>query len=231
MLGNPSEGTFFLDELASMHPSVQAKLLKAIEEKKIRGVKDLSIDIRVLAATSEPLERLIEEGKFREDLYYRLNVISIELPPLRERGDDILLLAEHFIEQFNKEFKFRVSGLSEEAEDMLMLHDWPGNVRELRNVIERAVLLKKSGEIDTHHLTLIPSSLDVSKSPQNLEHRVYIPEGGIDFEQLEKKYLETALKRTQGKKSKAAKLLGMSRSTFRYRLKKFFGEDENTLEL
>lgn len=231
MLGNPSEGTFFLDELASMHPSVQAKLLKAIEEKKIRGVKDLSIDIRVLAATSEPLERLIEEGKFREDLYYRLNVISIELPPLRERGDDILLLAEHFIEQFNKEFKFRVSGLSEEAEDMLMLHDWPGNVRELRNVIERAVLLKKSGEIDTHHLTLIPSSLDVSKSPQNLEHRVYIPEGGIDFEQLEKKYLETALKRTQGNKSKAAKLLGMRRSTFRYRLKKFFGEDENTLEL
>lgn len=229
-----SGGTFFLDELASMHPSVQVKLLKAIEEKKIRrvgGVKDIPVDVRIIASTSHALEELIEEGTFREDLYYRLNVISIELPPLRERGDDILLLAEHFIEQFNEEFNYDVKGLTGEATKVLLQHDWPGNVRELRNLIERAVLLKKSGEIDTHHLTLIPSSLDIAKNPQTLERRVYIPEGGIDFEQLEKKYLETALKRTHGNKSKAAKLLGMSRSTFRYRLKKFFGPNQNEIDL
>jgi len=221
-------GTFFLDELASMHPNIQVKLLKAIEEKRIRrvgGVKDIPIDVRVLASTSQSLEELIDAGKFREDLYYRLNVISVELPPLRERGDDIILLTEHFIEQFNDDFNYEVNGITEDATDILMEHDWPGNVRELRNLIERAVLLKKSGEIDTHHLTLIPSSLDAARNPQKMEHRVFIPEGGIDFDALEKKYLEAALKRTHGNKSKAAKLLGMSRSTFRYRLKKFFGEE------
>ncbi|MCF7804098.1 MAG: sigma-54 dependent transcriptional regulator [Candidatus Marinimicrobia bacterium] len=225
-----SGGTFFLDEIASMDLSLQVKLLKAIEEKKIRrvgGVKDISIDIRVLAATSRPLEDLIAEGKFREDLYYRLNVISIEMPPLRNRGEDIKLLTHHFIDQFNEEFKYRVTGISDAAEHLLIQHDWPGNVRELRNVIERAVLLKKSGVIDTHHLFLVPSSLGKPAPSDDQEKRsngVYIPEEGIDLEsketELTRRYIEAALEKTDGNKSQAARLLGISRGSLRYRMEK-----------
>jgi len=222
-------GTFFLDEIAGMDLSLQVKLLKAIEEKKIRrvgGVKDLPIDVRILAATSQPLEQLIEEGKFREDLYYRLNVISIEMPPLRQRAEDIVILADHFIDQFNEEFTFRVSGLSAEAEQMLLQHDWPGNVRELRNVVERAVLLKKSGVIDAHHLFLVPNSSGKTPSLSESEpNGIHIPDGGVDLNKLEReytrKYMEAALDKAGGNKSKAAKLLGMSRGSFRYRIKKY----------
>jgi len=219
-------GAFFLDEIASMALALQVKLLKAIEEKKIRrvgGIRDIPIDIRIIASTSVPLEQLIEEGQFREDLYYRLNVLTIELPPLRTRGEDILLLAREFIEKFNVEFNFDVSGLTVDASELLMAHTWPGNVRELRNVIERAVLLKKTGEIDAHHLFLVPNSQQLSDMGEDLVRTVFIPDQGIDFEDIEKKYVEAALKKAEGNISRAARLLGMSRGAFRYRLEKYIG--------
>ncbi len=219
-----SGGTFFLDEIASMDMGLQVKLLKAIEEKKVRrvgGVKDIPVDIRVIASSNKPLEELIEKGLFREDLYYRLNVITVVLPPLKDRGSDILILANHFIEKFNEDFKCNVSGITEEAQKLLLNQEWPGNVRELRNIIERAVLLKKSGEIDTHHLFLAPAHIHNSRSISLEDTRIFIPDDGIDFEDLEQKYLEAALKKAEGNKSKAAKLLGMSRNTFRYRLEKY----------
>ena len=226
-----SGGTFFLDEIASMDLSLQVKLLKAIEEKKIRrvgGIKDITIDIRVLAATSKSLEDLIEQDQFREDLYYRLNVISINMPPLRDRGDDIKLLAHHFIEQFNEEFSFHVSGVSKEAEAMLMRHDWPGNVRELRNVIERAVLLKKSGLIDVHHLFLVPNAFDrIMGEDKNSgpNHLFNIPDEGINLEKVERDffvtYLNAALEKAGGNKAKAARLLGISRGSLRYKMKQY----------
>jgi len=223
-------GAFFLDEIASMALSLQVKLLKAIEEKKIRrvgGIRDIPIDIRVIASTSTPLEELIQEGKFREDLYYRLNVLTIELPPLRERGDDILLLAEQFIEKFNAEFNYEITGLTSDASDVLMSHDWPGNVRELRNVIERSVLLKKTGEIDAHHLFLVPNSYNI-REVKNDPGSVHIPDEGIDLDEIEERYIKAALVKAKGNKSHAARLLGMSRGAFRYRCNKM-NEDENDI--
>ncbi len=222
-------GTFFLDELAGMGMELQVKLLKAIEEKNIRrvgGIKDIPVDMRILASSRVPMEQLIQEGRLRKDLYYRLNVITINLPPLRERGDDILLLARHFIKRFNNDLNLEVTGLTEDAQAMLMSHDWPGNVRELRNVIERAVLLKKYGKIDSHHLMLTPSALDHEMTYFGTEDYVHIPEHGIDFEMLERNYLVTALRRARGNKSKAAELLGMNRGAYRYRLDKYFDEDD-----
>ncbi|HKJ68826.1 MAG TPA: sigma-54 dependent transcriptional regulator [bacterium] len=221
-------GAFFLDEIASMDLALQVKLLKAIEEKKIRrvgGIRDIPIDIRVIASTSIPLENLIEQGKFREDLYYRLNVLTIELPPLRKRGEDILLLAKQFIEKFNIEFNYDISGLSDQAAETLIRHNWPGNVRELRNVIERAVLLKKYGEIDSHHLFLIPNSTNTSDVGEAGAGNVHIPDEGIDLDKIEKEYIKAALDKANGNKSRAARLLGMSRGAFRYRCLKLEGAD------
>ncbi|MCF7804099.1 MAG: sigma-54 dependent transcriptional regulator [Candidatus Marinimicrobia bacterium] len=222
-------GTLFLDEVGGLSLKNQAKILKVMEEKSFRrigGEKKIPLDVRIIASTSESLESLAEQGQMLESLYYGLNVISITVPPLRDRGDDVLLLADFFIDEFNREFNFNVTGITPEAQSLLKKHDWPGNVRELRNIIERSVLLKKTGDIDTHHLTLIPSSLRNNGPQSESGLHIYLPEDGIDFEALEKKYLETALKRTNGNKSKAARLLGMSRSTFRYRIEKFFTDAE-----
>ena len=218
-----SGGTLFLDEIARMDLSLQVKLLKAIEEKKIRrvgGIKDIPVDIRVIASSNQPLEQLIEERRFREDLYYRLNVITIEMPGLNERGNDIILLAEHFIEKFNADFKFNVTGMTEDAADLLMQQEWPGNVRELRNIIERAVLLKKSGEIDTHHLFLAPAAVYSDNRNERVTGEIHLPDEGINFEELEFQYIQAALNKADGNKTQAARLLGMSRGAFRYRLEK-----------
>ena len=220
-------GTFFLDEIGSMSMGLQVKLLKALEEKKIRrvgGVKDIVTNTRTIASTNQPLEQLIESGNFREDLYYRLNVISIEIPPLRKRGEDILLLAEHFIKKYNEDLKYDVSGLTRAAKEMLMSYKWPGNVRELRNVIERAVLMKKTGEIDQHHLFITPNNLTDVDNSLFPSMDVAIPDEGVNFEDIEKRYIKAALDKAKGNKSKAATLLGMSRATFRYRYEKFFQE-------
>jgi DNA-binding NtrC family response regulator len=146
------------------------------------------------------------------------------MPGLNERDNDIILLAEHFIEKFNADFKFNVTGMTNDAAELLMQQEWPGNVRELRNIIERAVLLKKSGEIDTHHLFLVPASMDSEAQNERMSGDIHLPDEGINFEELERKYIQAALSKAGGNKSRAARLLGMSRGAFRYRLEKLAEE-------
>ena len=220
-------GTFFLDEIAGMGMAFQAKLLKAIEEKKIRrigGLVDIPVDVRIISASSRHLEDLVRENRFREDLYYRLQVLSIDLPPLRNRGDDILLLADHFLSKFNGELNGDVSGFTDAAKNLLLEYAWPGNVRELRNFVERAVLQKRSGYVDRHHVIMFLRGAESQFNRLNGHQRIYIPEAGVNLDHIIRDYLEAALRKAGGNKTRAAQLLGISRSTLRYKLRKY-GED------
>jgi DNA-binding NtrC family response regulator len=217
-------GTVFLDEIADMKPSTQAKLLKVIENKtfkRIGGIKDVSVDLRIVAATNKTLSEEVRKGNFREDLYYRLKVIPVVLPPLRERGEDILLLAKYFIEDFNREFKKNVKKISKETGESFLGYAWPGNVRELRNVIERAMILENDEYILPEHL---PSELlskereatrDIETGP------IKIPPGGVDIEEIEKELIRQALEQAKWNQTKAAKLLNLTRDALRYRMQKF----------
>jgi DNA-binding NtrC family response regulator len=216
------DGTVFLDEVAETVPSFQAKLLRFLEEKAFRrlgSTSDIKVDVRVIAATNQDLEKTVRDGKFREDLYYRLNVLRIEMPPLRERGSDIVLLAEHYIRVFSQEFRRPVRRLSAAAEQALLAYSWPGNVRELRNLIERAVLLAESEDLepsdfDTAHTLRGPAEARASGG-------IELPEQGLDIEEVEKKLVVLALERTRGNQTKAAALLGLHRDQIRYRIEKF----------
>ncbi len=217
-------GSIFLDEIGDMKLHTQAKLLKVLETKsfkRIGGVKDISVDVRIIAATNKNLEEEVKKGNFREDLYYRLKVIPIHLPPLRERGDDILLLAKYFIDMYNREFKKSVKGLSKEVERLFLSYAWPGNVRELKNVIERVMILENTDYIKPEHL---PPEIH---NPGEVQKRnvsaleIDIPAGGLDIEEVEKKLIERALEVTKGNQSKAARLLNLSRDAFRYRMQKY----------
>lgn len=220
-------GTFFLDEVGDLSLRLQIKLVKAIEEKTFRrvgGTKDITVSMRIMAATNKNLEVEMEKGNFRRDLYYRLNVISVTLPPLRQRGEDILLLARHFIDNFNREHNCQVQGLSPEAERILLEYPWPGNVRELKNAIERAIILGNSELIQPEHLTLgaghvvknFPIKIEVE---QNIQ--VNIPPQGISLDDIEKRVIKEALKLARGNVSQAARLLRISRETIRYRIQKY----------
>lgn len=216
-------GTIFLDEIGDMKPSTQAKLLKVIENKtfkRIGGVKDVSVDIRVIASTNKHILDAVKNGTFREDLYYRLNVIPIHLPPLRERKEDILILAKFFIDEFNREFKKEVKGISEETEKAFLRYSWPGNIRELKNVIERAMILENEAYILPAHLPveLLKNDLQARSMPGS---QVSIPAGGIDIEQFEKELIRQALEITKWNQTKAAKLLNLTRDALRYRMQKF----------
>ncbi len=214
------EGTVFLDEVAETLPTFQAKLLRFLEEKSFRrlgGTTDLKVDVRVIAATNQELEKTIREGKFREDLYYRLNVLRIEVPPLRVRGRDIILLATHYIREFSREFRRPVSRLAPEAEAALLAYQWPGNVRELRNLIERAVLLADSD-------TLQPADFETVHTMRSVPQPgtgIALPEGGLDIEDVERQLVVMALERTRGNQTRAAALLGLHRDQIRYRIEKF----------
>jgi two-component system response regulator AtoC len=216
-------GAVFLDEIGDMPPALQAKLLRFLEERKFRrvgGTKEISVDVRVMAATNRDIEKAIEEGKFRRDLMYRLNVVAIVLPPLRARGDDMRLLAQHFVARFTREFKKPVTRISEAVYEKMYNYSWPGNVRELRNVIERAMLLCKGDE-------LTPDDIVLGRAEQqpwvwDLEHFA-LPPNGFDFDKLralERQLLCQALARTNNNQSRAAKLLNLSRDRLRYRLQK-----------
>lgn len=216
-------GTVYLDEIGDMPPALQAKLLRFLEERMFRrvgGTRELSVDVRVIAATNRDIDDAIEKGVFRRDLMYRLNVVTIYLPPLRARGDDIRLLAQHFVQRFAGEFKKPVHAISDKAYELLFGYGWPGNVRELRNVIERAVLLCKGERIEAEDIVLGRSE---SKPWQwDIEH-IDLPPHGFDFEKLrrlEKHLLAQALERTSNNQSQAAKLLNLSRDRLRYRLQK-----------
>lgn len=211
-------GTVFLDEIGDMSPGLQAKLLRFLEEKAFRrvgGTEDLRVDVRIIAATNRDLEEQIKKGTFREDLYYRLNVIPIDIPPLRDRPEDIMGLVEHFIAQFNEEFHKEVRGLSSEARSVLQMYPWPGNVREVRNVIERAILLCSGDEIQAEDLL-------IRGAPCRFEAKgILLPEEGVRLEDVEKSLVRQALERTGGNQSRAAKLLGLSRDQVRYRMKQY----------
>jgi two-component system, NtrC family, response regulator AtoC len=221
-------GTLFLDEIGDMDLSMQAKLLRVLEEKNFRrvgGVKDIKVDVRVISATNQDLATAMNSGKFRRDLYYRLQVVPINLPPLRERGRDVLSLARHFMEHFNRECHKSVQGLSRETEQVLLSYGWPGNVRELKNVIERAMIFEVEAEILPEHL---PQELvDAQSPPAQLTGAVIsldclvIPDTGISIEDVEHALVKKALEMANDNQTRAAQLLKMPRDAFRRRMKRF----------
>jgi DNA-binding NtrC family response regulator len=216
-------GTIFLDEIGEMELSLQAKLLRVLEEgtfRRVGGLKDIPIDARVIAASNKDLKNTGEEGNFRLDLYYRLAVIQIDIPPLRERGDDVLLLAQHYIDRANQKRRGdKLSGLSPEVAGIFKNYRWTGNVRELRNVIERASILEHDESVTTAHL---PADMVKSSSPPPGESSVgfELPPEGIPLETVEIELAKQAMSRTGGNLTKAAKLLDISRDQLRYKLKK-----------
>ena len=214
-------GTIFLDEIGEMSPVTQAKLLRALENrtfKRVGGVTNLQLDAGIIAATNRDLAAEVKEGRFREDLYFRLNVIVVEVPPLRERREDIALLVEHFIERFNREFRRDVRAVSAEALGLLEGYAWPGNVRELRNVIERVVILEGREVLEADQL---PAEIRYGRaSGRGAGAPFVLPEEGVNLDELERSLLQQAIDRTGGNQSAAARLLGISRYALRYRLEK-----------
>ncbi len=213
-------GTVFLDEVGDMPPVLQAKLLHFLESRRFRrvgGVQEIAVDVRVIAATNRDLEKAIEEGTFRADLMFRLNVVPIFLPPLRERGDDVRLLARHFADRFAREFRKPLNDIDEQAYARLQGYHWPGNVREMRNVMERAVLLTKGKTITAEDIVL--GRAEQARTGEDLLG-FKLPPNGIDFHTLENQLLKQALARANNNQTKAAKLLNLTRDTFRYRLEK-----------
>ncbi len=216
-------GTVFLDEIADMKLSTQSKLLKIIENKvfkRIGGVKDISVDLRIIAATNKNLAEEVRNDNFREDLYYRLKVIPVMLPALRERRDDILLLAKYFVEEFNREFKKNVKGISKETAKAFANYHWPGNVRELRNVIERAMILENEDYILPEHLPVEILSFDSKRSAAEAAP-ISIPPGGLDIEEVERELIKQALDLAKWNQTRAARLLNLTRDALRYRMQKF----------
>jgi len=211
-------GTLFLDEIGHVGGAVQAKLLKAIEDKTVRrigSVRDRHSDVWVIAATNRDLAEAVRRGEFREDLYHRLRVVEIHVPPLREREDDVLELADHFLAIHAARYGVPVPSLSDEARDALRAYRWPGNVRELANVLERAVLLSEQSVLQSKDLALLPAR----DTPT--EFQVVFPPGGLVWTEVEKSLVEQALKQSGGNQVRAAKLLGMSRDALRYRMEKY----------
>src|SRR4051812_8621849 len=217
-------GTLFLDEIGEMSMLMQVKLLRVLQERRFRrvgGVEELESAMRVIAATNQDVSRMVAEGKFREDLFYRINVIPVHLPPLRERGEDIPLLAEYFLGKYRDQMGKNISTLSKDAMDLLEAYEWPGNIRELENVIERAVALEKSAAILPESL---PDSI-VKRVPRGPALAGALPEAGFDMEEhvkgLEREYIAQALQRAGGVQVRAAEMLGMSFRSFRYYAKKY----------
>ncbi len=217
-------GTLFLDEIAELSLNLQSKLLRVLQDKEVRriGGKDtIKVDLRIIAATNKDLSEEVEKGKFREDLYYRLKVITVQIPLLRERKEDIPELVRFFIEKYSKEFGKRVLGIDEKALQALFNYHWPGNIRQLETVIERAIIICEGENIT---LKDIQDELKITY-PKNVLH-IDIPDEGLNYEELEKEILKKALIKSNFVIAKAARLLGMSYKTFWYRLEKF-GLSEN----
>ncbi len=215
-------GTVFMDEIGDVPLSVQSKILRVLEEKtfkRIGGTVDIQVDVRVIVATNKDLEEMVHTGTFREDLFYRLNVVPIVLPPLRERYGDIPLLAEHFLNLFNKEFRRNRKIFSNEAMEKLLSYHWPGNIRELRNVIERAVLLGKDDTIQADEIILGRVSFGGVRTTNN--EIVLLPPSGCPLEDVEKSLIRQALERTNWNLTRAGALLNISRDQVRYKAEKY----------
>ncbi len=241
-------GTLFLDEIGELSPLLQAKLLRVLEDQVIRrvgGVRDMQVDVRVMAASNRDLEKAVRENQFRQDLYYRLAIIAIFIPPLRDRKEDVLPLVDFFIERYNRKFKKSVRGITEETRRLLLGHTWPGNVRELKNSIERAMILEDEPLLRPAYLPFSVAESGgrtvfertSSDGGQQLANgrslpRLYIPEGGTSLEEMERSMVELAMRQASGNQTHAAKLLDISRDALRYKLKKFglvHAEDEEAL--
>ncbi|MBN2706506.1 MAG: sigma-54-dependent Fis family transcriptional regulator [Deltaproteobacteria bacterium] len=243
-------GTVFLDEIGDMPLAMQGKILKAIENKRYRrlgGDRDIDVNVRIVAATNRDLKGMVESGKFRADLYYRLNVMTINLPALKERCEDIPHLARHFIDLFNKEYNREIQDISPEAMELMLAYSWPGNVRELKNTLERAIILEDGRLLSPENLNFPeadeagcpdpvrgpgqdPGESEAEGETSGLlrslpnrrgELQITLPAEGISFEDLEKNIIQVALARHAGNQTKAAQYLRMSRDTLRYRMKKF----------
>lgn len=213
-------GSFFLDEIGDMAPGLQAKILKVLEKQTFRrvgGTKEIMVDTRIISASSRDIEQCIADGSFREDLYYRLNVASITLPPLRDRKEDVLLLARHFLKFYNNEFKKNIRDISAPLQKKLVNHNWPGNVRELKNIIERAVLFEEGELLTGNNISLVerPAEKPGDSAP------ITIPEQGVSLYDIERSLIIQALHKANYNKTKAARLLKISRETLKYRLKKY----------
>jgi two-component system, NtrC family, response regulator AtoC len=217
LLESADGGTVFLDEIGEMVPALQAKLLRFLEEKsfkRVGGAADIRVDVRVVAATNRNLEEQVAKGGFRSDLYYRLNVLPIPLPALRDHPEDVPHLVNFFLDSFNREFKKHVTGVSPAAETLLKTYGWPGNVRELRNVVERAMLLAEGPRLEVHDFGALKPGAGTG-DPFDL------PAAGVDLEELERSLVAQALRRAGGNQTKAAALLGINRDQIRYRIEKF----------
>jgi transcriptional regulator with PAS, ATPase and Fis domain len=255
-------GDLFLDEIGEMSTYLQAKLLRVLEDQTIRrigGIKDLGVDVRVIAASNRDLEQGVREGAFRQDLFYRLSIIPIFIPPLRHRKEDVLPLVDFFIERYNFRFRKGLRGITPEARNLLLAYDWPGNVRELKNAIERAMILE---EADYIRPTYLP--IQVTGQPQSYENLtpvaipdcvpaesqplvtttatswhplasgrmipvLELPKQGTSLEEVERELVGLALKQTGGNQTHAAKLLDISRDALRYKMKKFGFDSESEL--
>ena len=231
-------GTLFLDEIGELSPLLQAKLLRVLEDQVIRrvgGIRDMQVDVRVIAASNRDLEKAVRDGQFRQDLYYRLAIIAIFIPPLRERKEDILPLVDFFIERYNRRFKKSIRGITDETRRLIFSHNWPGNVRELKNTIERGMILEdepflrpeylpfsvgESGGRTLFERTSPADSGQILPNGRTLP-RLYIPEGGTSLEEVEHAMVELAMRQANGNQTHAAKLLDISRDALRYKLKKF----------
>jgi transcriptional regulator with PAS, ATPase and Fis domain len=216
-------GTVFLDEIGDMKPFLQSKILRVLENQtfmRVGGEREIKVDVRIIAATNRDLEVLVKEGFFRKDLYYRLKVMVVEMPPLRERVEDILLLANLFIEENNKEYNKNIKGFSGEGKSLLIQYPWPGNIRELKNVIERAMILT-----DQEYLTPKQLPFELRQTEQNTRGKM-IPElfevtEEMSLEDMEKNHISQVLKRLEWNKSKTSKALGISRATLRAKIKRY----------
>ncbi len=208
-------GTLFLDEVSEMSLNMQAKFLRCLQERVFRrvgGTRDIRVDVRIIAATNRPIETRVKEGQFREDLFYRLNVIPIHIPPLRERRDDIIPLAHHFLRESALRSHKSIKGFTPDAERMMLAYSWPGNVRELRNLIERLVILGASEHIESQHLPVQFAAQAVTVPPQEAAQELRT------LAEVERAYINQVMQRVEANKSKAAKVLGISRQTLRKKL-------------
>ncbi|MGA3023141.1 MAG: sigma 54-interacting transcriptional regulator [Bryobacteraceae bacterium] len=218
------KGTLFLDEIGEIPLSLQAKLLRVLEEQTFRrlgGLRDIRVDLRIVAATNKNLREAVKEGAFRQDLYYRLNVIQLLVPSLRERPEDILPLTRFFVDHYNRKFKRSIEGVSQEAEDLLLAHDWPGNVRELRNAVERAMILEESNVIAAASLPIAVRSSNAAVAVSASVESPVEAVDGMSLVEQEKRLLIHALQKASGNQTQAARLLRITRDTLRYKMKKF----------
>ena len=213
-------GTLFLDEIGDMSPSTQAKILRVLQEhefERLGGTRTLRVDVRLIAATNRNLTQMVQEGRFREDLFYRLNVVSVEMPPLRDRKEDIAALADFFVARFTNELKKRVDGLSPEAMKVVLRHNWPGNIRELENVVERAVLLADGASIGVGDLQIGEQAPQGTSTDHAMA--VKIPPTGIPLEEIERQAVVEALRMSNWVQKDAAELLGISPRVMNYKIK------------